>query len=99
MEAFFAFLISIALSVPLAIWRGFVLTKLWMWFAVPIFGLPMLGLIPAIGLSLLVGFLVYQHPLREKEADYGKLLGHQISVGIIVPAIALAFGAILQIWM
>ena len=41
--------------IPLAIWRGFVLTKLWLYFAVPL-GADVISIAHAIGLSFLVVF-------------------------------------------
>jgi hypothetical protein len=38
--------------------RGFVLTVLWGWFAVPVFGLPALGIAPALGLTVLLNYLL-----------------------------------------
>jgi len=43
-----------ALLVPLAILRGWVLSILWGWFMVPVFGLPALGIAQAIGVGLVV---------------------------------------------
>lgn len=37
--------------------NGWIFMKLWLWFAVPIFHLPVLTLIPAMGVALLVRFL------------------------------------------
>lgn len=36
---------------------GFVLTKLWLWFMVPTFGLPALSLPVAIGITMIVRFM------------------------------------------
>ena len=48
----------LALGVVAIIVRGFVLTKLWGWFVVPVFGLPALHIAAAVGLSLLLGYLL-----------------------------------------
>ncbi len=51
--------LSIAMSACI---DGWVLMKLWAWFVVPLFRLPALTLLPAIGLSLVVSFLTFQVP-------------------------------------
>jgi hypothetical protein len=43
-----------------AIINGWVLSLLWLWFIVGIFGLPALSIPQAIGISLIVGFLTPQ---------------------------------------
>jgi len=52
----------------LSVWEGFVFLKLWAWFVVPTFGLPMLTIPVAIGLALLIGFLTHQRN-GEPDAD------------------------------
>lgn len=39
--------------------NGYVLSVLWGWFIVPTFGAPELGIVPAIGLVLVVGILTH----------------------------------------
>lgn len=60
MEFLFFLGLSIVVIGLLSIWEGFVLTKLWAWFVVPTFGLPVLTIPIAIGLALLVGLLAHQ---------------------------------------
>jgi hypothetical protein len=52
----------------IAIYRGFVLCKLWAWFMVPLFHLPELTIPFAIGISLAIG--MFQHSTQN--ADKGK---------------------------
>ena len=81
----------VIMVLPVALWRGFVLTKLWAWFIVPTFGLPMLTMIPAIGLSLVVGmFIPYNKTEDSKEYAWDNYLTN----GFLLPAIALIFGYI-----
>lgn len=55
-------LLSLFITVPLAVvLRGWVLSRLWFWFAVPIFGLTPLGIAQAIGVSLIVWMLTHQN--------------------------------------
>lgn len=49
-------LVSIVLSVWNTVFRGYVIKTFWFWFLIPLFpSLPHLAILPAIGLSYLVG--------------------------------------------
>lgn len=50
------------LLLPMVLLEGWVLTKLWVWFVVPLFGLPALGVWSAAGIALVVGLLTHQDP-------------------------------------
>lgn len=76
----------------IAILRGFALSYLWQWFITP-FGLPELGIAHAIGISMIVGFLTYQHNGSE-EANKGVL-----AVTFLSPLMALFFGYIVHSFM
>jgi hypothetical protein len=51
-----AYAIAVALFAGAMVYDGFVMLKLWEWFVVPPFGVPMLTLAQAIGLGLLTMF-------------------------------------------
>jgi hypothetical protein len=72
----------------LALWRGFVATKLWLWFVVPHFGLAPLPLHIAIGLSALIGLYHAYRPTADKD-DKGFL---SIFFSLLLPALSLLFG-------
>jgi len=81
------------------IWRGFVLSILWAWFAVPIFGLPALSITAAIGVALVIGFLVYQHQhYEDTRSDYQKIAS---SVGVVIfyPALVLLMGWVVTLFL
>jgi hypothetical protein len=52
----FHFTLALLSILPLAAWKGFVLTRLWTWFVVPL-GMPGLSVWHAAGLGVLVGWL------------------------------------------
>lgn len=82
-------LVALLLLYPFAAaYRGLVLTVLWGWFVVPAFGLPALGLVDAIGLSLIVGFLTNPAPKKGEDTD----VGWSVAAAITVPTVALIFG-------
>jgi hypothetical protein len=62
-----------------ALLDGFVLTKLWLWFMVPVFGLPELGLAQAIGISLVVSWLTYR-PNEKQDDDQEKTTKQKVSM-------------------
>lgn len=71
-----------------AIWRGFVLSLLWAWFIVPLFGLPALSIPYAIGLSIVVGFLSHQAGKVDDDQNWGSA----VTVAALYPALALLAG-------
>lgn len=85
-----------------AIWSGYVLTILWAWFVMPIFGLPALAIAPAIGLAVVAGYLTHQYvPKAAKPDGDGKWdeTGRAIAHMAFKPAFALLVGWIVKQWM
>ena len=78
------YLITLTLLPFLLVWRGFVLTILWLWFAVPL-GMPELTVPYAIGLSLIVSFMVGLKESTKTEAE-------QLLTIMVHPVAALAIG-------
>ncbi len=69
MNATGKFVLGLVLLVALSIFGGWVLSILWGWFMVPIFGLVALKLSEAIGLSLVVGALAKSHVPDRNEGE------------------------------
>lgn len=89
--------ITIALS---SMWRGFVLTKLWAWFAVPTFGIVELTLPVAIGIALIASYLTYQHKSSNTNDSQGsRAIGEAAIVTVIHPAVTLLIGWIVSLFM
>lgn len=79
----------LALTLP---YDGWVLTKLWAWFLVPL-GAPNLpGVWFAAGLTALASYLTNQRPPNEHEPSNG--LSFTLAFCVIRPTFALAFGAL-----
>lgn len=75
--------VTITLS---ALFRGWVFSWLWLWFAVPIFGVQPIGIAQAIGISLVVGYLTHQlntdtntNKEKDKESVSTKLISSTVS--------------------
>ena len=97
-ESFLAliwFPVLMALSI---IYHGFVLTKLWGWFIVPTFSLPLLSLPAAIGLSLIVGFMAKNHDLKrdDESNSVGKVMLKATLMAAYVPSLSLLMGYIVS---
>ena len=61
--------VSAGVIVGLAIVDGWVLSILWDWFVVSLFGLQSLSIPQAIGFSLVVGYLTHQTMPNQKNKD------------------------------
>ncbi len=70
--------------------RGLVLSVLWGWFIVPVFGLPVLGILPAFGVALIVTYLVGYRGKKEGTTWLDVFTG---------PLITLVFGWIVHLFM
>lgn len=83
-----------ALLVLSSMWRGYVLSVLWGWFAVPYLGAPPIGVAAAIGISLLVGMLTNHRTGNEatKDGSTSERLLSAMAIALIAPALTLLFG-------
>lgn len=75
-------------------WAGaFVGVKLWAWFVAPVFGLPLLTLPQAFGISLLCHFWTWQHfsSKCKDERPAGERIGELVGL-VAAPWVTLLFG-------
>ena len=81
--------VALAVGCPL---RGFALSRLWEWFAIPQFHVRPIGAASALGLSFLYG--LFRGPTTQKRPDETDAeYSVRTSVELVVyPAIALGFG-------
>lgn len=95
------------LMVASSIFNGYVLSVLWGWFIVPTFGVPPLGIVPAIGIALIVNYLtqrtkpIYKEKddCEEKEKITGKQITYCVGLAILRPSFALFLGWIVHLFM
>lgn len=74
--------------------RGYVLSILWGWIIVPIFGLPAIGVAQAIGISIVVGLMTHQYvPSKDKE------VWMPIITSILTLVFALIMGSVVRLWL
>lgn len=69
MKALLALILVPLLIAAELVWRGFVFSKLWVWFVVSSFGAPVLGLAQSIGLSMIVSFLAFRFTPKHKDQE------------------------------
>jgi hypothetical protein len=92
-----ATIVLIVMLVPVMIFHGWVLTKLWAWFIVPQFGLAPLPLTIAIGLSILVNYIKpgpLDYAKDPASSSQSRLISH-----LLHPVFALLFGWIVTWFM
>ena len=92
MVALFGLIGMLALLAVSTLWKGYVLSVLWVWFAVPL-GAPAVGMIQAMGIALLVSFLTYQHiSSPKKEQSTAEAMGDAVAMALMYPLLALCIG-------
>ena len=93
----FTLLLVLGLCAPVAILRGFVFTKLWLWFVMP-FGVEQIGVAHAIGLAGFISLYTGSPVKPGGQKTGGELL---MAVGSILSATLFvwAFGAVIHSFM
>ena len=84
-----------------AIMGGFVLSKLWVWFMVPIFDLNPLRIVEAIGLTFIVGYMT-KNPVESGKTLEGSFLEELLIAFLQTLVMAVGFlfiGWIIQLFM
>jgi hypothetical protein len=83
-----------------SILNGWALSVLWGWFFVPTLGLPELGIVQAIGIAMVVGYLTYQH--IDTQPKDGEAMGKIVSAviqSVARPVFAVTFGWVVHSFM
>lgn len=83
---------AIVLALASVPWSAWVLTVLWGWFVVPVFGLPPVTLWQAAGLSVLVG-----HFTASQQSKHP--LWRQVGTAWAAPAATLTLGWLVHFWV
>lgn len=84
----------IALMVLATILRGWVLSILWGWFVVPIFGFPPLAISQAIGIAITISLVAHQYVPTDKEQNWQPFV-----YCFLYPLVALLAGWIVRAWI
>ena len=87
-----ATLAGLALLPVAFVWKGYVLATVWAWFVASQFGAPALTIPQAIGISFVVGLLVYRH----RPADPSRTLLTIVLDALLMPAFTLGFAWVVK---
>ena len=91
--------LTIALIIPLGLWRAFAATVLWGWFVTPLSGVAAPDLWAAFGLVTLLSLLTASFEPAQDGADGVKRLVGSTVFWIFLPATALLLGWIITLFM
>ena len=79
--------------------NGWALKTLWLWFVVPVFGLPALSIPAAIGMGIIIGHLTNHNSTNSsREKDEDKIV-ENIVRAVLRPLFAVLFGWIVLQFM
>lgn len=98
MENFGKFITLVLAIIMAPIINGFVFCKLWLWFIVPVFDLPQLRIVQAIGISLLLHFCLFKKPGDQKD-DFWKELYSTIFFVVFLSGFTLLSGWIVTLFL
>ena len=92
---------AVALIALAAILNGYALSVLWSWFMVPTFHLPPLGIVPAMGMAMVVSFLTYHYDedKAKEQASQSERIGKVCMSIILRPVMALILGWVIHQFM
>ena len=91
--------ITILVSIIASVINGWVPTVLWGWFIVPVFSLPALTIVQAIGVALIITFLTRHSISSDSSKDWTEAIGSAFGMSIVYPLITLVIGRILLIFV
>jgi len=80
-------------GIPLGLWKGYVVSCLWLWFLVPL-GVPAIGVLHAWGISILAGFLVLVSLPKIIQTENDAVI--TIIFGFLYPLVVLGLGMIIH---
>jgi len=84
-----------------SVWSGYVLSVLWGWFIAPMFHLPQLSVVAAIGLMVIVSYLTWHVDMDKPPTkdSWGDKFGKDICVAVMKPLFMLSFGWVVHFFM
>ena len=84
-----------------AVYSGWVLSVMWRWFFCHMFGLPVIGIAQAIGITLAVKFLTFQYSAVnvDREKSGAEKIAEAIAIGFVYPTISLFVGWIVKMFL
>ncbi|RUP38899.1 MAG: hypothetical protein EKK63_11050 [Acinetobacter sp.] len=100
--ALYTMLFLFLLSFPSAFWTGFVLSKLYNWFVLPIQGAPVLSIGNMLGIALIVNLLLYNMAKQSDDTvknvqSWSEAFSATVAKMLFIPAGFLFFGWLYQL--
>ena len=100
MENFGKFMTILLALIITPIINGFVFSKLWMWFIVPIFQMHPLRIVEAIGIIFLINFLAIKKQNKENnEKEFWKNFATNVGFVILMASFSLLSGWIVKMFL
>ena len=109
---FLVFVFTVALYAAIAggmlVIHGWVLSILWSWFIVPVFGLPILSITVATSIVFIINFLFYPNTAadlkelfsKEEKSREEKMVSYKVAAALVLkPFLILFFGYIIHSFM
>ena len=95
--------VAVGLCVANTLLFGWAACKLWAWFIVPVFGLPQLTLLAAVGVGLLVKLFTVDLTTnrtdpKKPEGAWGQMFYHAC-MGAVMSLASVGMGAIVHLFM
>lgn len=92
------FMVALLIQIVLIIINGFVFSKLWLWFIVPMFQMQPINLIQAIGIFTIIQFLRIGKNGEIKDISWKQLAEHFVYF-IIAPMYFLLIGYVVTLFI
>lgn len=98
----FGWIIILLIDIPVMIYRGIVLSSLWLWFVVPL-GVKPVGTAQALGISMLISLFTFRLDKTKKDKDdetpaWATAIFHQIAHAFVI-SVAWGIGSIIAGYM
>lgn len=95
--------VAIPAAAIIVILRGWILKIMWGWFMTPIFHIPQITTVQAIGIAVVIGFLTEQPHKSQKIPESNKerlrMIGKAFLSGIIYASFSLIMGWVAHFFM
>jgi hypothetical protein len=98
METFGKFIMGLILMVLSTIIGGFILTKFWNWFVIPIFYFNQITIIQAIGLSFLISYIRFDYKKANNDNLTFEDFIKQFITAIILSGLLFLIGYIIHLF-
>jgi len=99
MENFGKFIATLIIMFCVPIMTGFVFAQLWQWILVPTFELQPLRLIEAIGIMLILGYVLIKVKAKKEPNDEFIDLLKGVVKAVVISGLALFYGWIITLFM